>query len=275
MIPFVQKYSFSVFFLSVQWIRLFLIPLVAAIHTLVKDRHGLICRSDLYLHKIGFGIVALGAVLLGSIHIVPSFRSSQNIIHSLSERKCLFGDRGLDGARVGTSDTIKVSWWFLLSRVFHMTNLQQSSIQWTKPHIGSKLYSLRYRCCWIEGTSMETTTTYCSISSLRFYEGRRWMATMEVPTCGPTDGFVRVGSFNWVGQLKDTAMSVTSPIQTVEWLRVFISYLLLLCSSSSLSSKAVDSLKCQVLVSMITQIFAIFESCLITKVPTGALGSCN
>jgi hypothetical protein len=107
---------------------------MTAFDAFVKDRHGLIGRSNLYLHKIGLIVSATRAVLFRPIDIFPGSRASQNIVHHFSCGKGPLGDHGVNGTWVWAGRTKEIHGGFFLRCVFRVSDLQQRSIQRTKPH---------------------------------------------------------------------------------------------------------------------------------------------
>lgn len=64
--------------------RLFFPPMsTLCIATFVKSSHRFISRPSLYLHEIGSFVLAFWASFLSGIHILPSSRTPENIIHLL------------------------------------------------------------------------------------------------------------------------------------------------------------------------------------------------
>jgi hypothetical protein len=66
--------------------NLFVIPLIVAFCTFVKDTHGFIGTADLHLQKVRLVVVARRTYRHGAIHVGPGGGASQNIIHLLALR---------------------------------------------------------------------------------------------------------------------------------------------------------------------------------------------
>jgi len=115
---------------------------MTTLDTLIKNRHGFVCGSDLYLHKEGFVVVAEGTYRHGPVDVFPCRGSSQNIVHHLSGGVSLFGDHGVDGAgiRAGRTKEEPVASIGIGQIVMH---LEQSSVERAEPHcVSSPVYSL-------------------------------------------------------------------------------------------------------------------------------------
>jgi hypothetical protein len=130
------------------------IPLMAAPDTFVKDRHGLVCRSNLNLHKVGLVVVAHGTAGLGPIHVFPCGRPTQNVIDGLAFQH---GPRGHspfgNGTAVRAGGAKEMSRGFQVSAADFVTDLEQGAIQWAEPHgcvatvLSVCLLLLVYCCC--------------------------------------------------------------------------------------------------------------------------------
>jgi hypothetical protein len=120
---------------------LLVIPLMTAGCALVKDTHGLICRSNLHLQKVSLVMIALWADCLGPVDIFPRCRSSQDIVHLLA--LLVIGNR-LDcdtliahfgnGTGIGTGGAIK--------RVAKSSSIGIASVEWSKARL-SILFNLK------------------------------------------------------------------------------------------------------------------------------------
>jgi hypothetical protein len=122
-------------------------------HAFVKDRHGFIGRSELYLQKVSFLKVTMRTNGHRSIDIFPRRRPAQNIMIGGGIACCpqfalhgvhdLYLVRRLNRLIIGTGHTIKL---LLMARARFRrdtTNtaaphLEQRTIQRTEPHGGNK-----------------------------------------------------------------------------------------------------------------------------------------
>lgn len=182
-----------------------------AFDAFVKDRHGLIGGSNLYLHKIGLIVSAHRAVLFRPIDIFPGTCTSQNIVHHFSGGKGPLGDLGGNGTGVWAGRTKEKHGGFLLRCVLRISDLQQRSIQRTKPHFES--YWLYYvRTLWLNESQRWPAFVLCLGSCVihhgevsRFVvcllEARNvWPSAVEGCRADRAEWWA-VNDLNWLGML--------------------------------------------------------------------------
>jgi hypothetical protein len=96
---------------------------MAAFYAFIEDGHGFVGGSNLYLHEISLVVVAFRTGSHGSIDVLPSGSTSQDIVHHFTGRKGLFGHHGMNRTGIGTCRAKEVSSRCLIGSLFRVSNL--------------------------------------------------------------------------------------------------------------------------------------------------------